>query len=268
MQETLCFQNESTSDYSPPPIISTINLENKKIYSVRDDLLIGGTKQRAIIPYLKKYMEKGIRHFIYASPFSGFAQVALAYGCQELGVDCTLFCEKDNDQYIHEFSLLSKTYGADIILCKSLAEADLSSQIFVNNNIKAQLIPLGFNDSEFRLLLEIEIEKHWYYLSSKQEIKEIWLPIGSGTLISVFRKVLGNHIKIHGVNVNVIPDSDYRIREILKNSLIEYHKCNQKLHDPCMDTIPIPSNKYYDAKLYQFLQTHASDEALWWNVSR
>ena len=65
-------------DYSPLPVVSKISLESKNIFAIRDDLLPGGTKQRAAIPYIHNEIKKGHRHFIYASPFSGFAQVALA----------------------------------------------------------------------------------------------------------------------------------------------------------------------------------------------
>jgi 1-aminocyclopropane-1-carboxylate deaminase/D-cysteine desulfhydrase-like pyridoxal-dependent ACC family enzyme len=255
-------------NYSPSPVVSKIDLGNKKIFSVRDDLLVGGTKQRAAVPYIEKLIEEGHRHFIYASPFSGFAQVALAYACKELGVDCTLFCEKDNDSLIHEFSMLAQSHGANIVLCETLADASMKSQDYASLNHGVMLIPLGFNDPHFKNLLKREISKHWDTLKADFKIVELWLPIGSGTLLSVFKEVVGPRVKLNGVNVNVLPDSDARIKLITGDSNITYFQSRQKFHEPCINLPPIPSNLYYDAKLFDFLEAHASDGAFWWNVAR
>jgi len=255
--------------YSPELIISKLRINNKTIYSVRDDLLIGGTKQRAAVPYIKNLIQKGFQHFIYASPFSGFAQVALAYSCQLLEVECTLFCEIDNERnQIHEFSQLAESYGAKIILCDNLSDANIYSKIYGEQSKNCRLIPLGFNDFEFKKLLADEIALQWKVVDKQYDIREIWLPIGSGTLLNVFKEVLGKNVKIHGVNVNVLSNSDKRIASLASDENINYYECEQRFHDPCRRVLPIPSNKYYDAKLFSYLESIASEGAFWWNVAR
>ena len=62
----------------------TIQLEqlqtnNGHVIVVRDDLLDGGTKQRAAVPFLMYFLQNGCKEFTYASPFSGFAQIGRAH---------------------------------------------------------------------------------------------------------------------------------------------------------------------------------------------
>lgn len=115
------------TNFSPSPFISQQIIPNGTIHIVRDDMLKGGTKQRAIIPYLRSLKSKGYKTFVYASPFSGFAQVALASGCQDLNLECILYCEQDqtiNDQGVsHKFTKLASSMGAKILLTKNLDEA-------------------------------------------------------------------------------------------------------------------------------------------------
>ncbi|MDH4469168.1 MAG: hypothetical protein QE271_14000 [Bacteriovoracaceae bacterium] len=261
--------NTVALDYSPELIISKLQINNKTIYSVRDDLLIGGTKQRAAVPYINNLIQQGVKHFIYASPFSGFAQVALAYSCELLEVECTLFCERDTEKnQIHEFSKLAEKYGAKIILCDNLSQASIYSMIYGDQSSHCKVIPLGFNDPEFKKLLAHEIGRQWKVVVKHYDIKELWLPIGSGTLLNVFKEVLGKEVNIHGVNVNVLPNSDKRIESILSDKDVIYYECKQKFHDPCLRELPIPSNKYYDAKLFSYLESYACEGAFWWNVAR
>ncbi len=256
-------------DYSPRPVVSPIQITDaKSMFVVRDDLLVAGTKQRAIIPYLKGLIEEGHNHFIYASPFSGFAQIALAYACKELGAQCTLFCEKESGEYVHEFSKIAKSFGARLILCHTLADAQAKSQSYAALQNRVKLIPLGFNSVAFRTLLEEEISRHWWALNSVYKIKELWLPIGSGTLLNVFKRVVGAEVKLVGVNVNVLPEADQRIASIAGDQRVTYLRSPQRFHDPCQDLPPVPSNLYYDAKLFSFFEEHAADGAFWWNVAR
>lgn len=77
--------------FSPPARLSRLTVKDKTIHVVREDLLPGGTKQRAVSHFISQSAESGRCQFVYASPFCGYAQVALAYVCRELGFPCTVF---------------------------------------------------------------------------------------------------------------------------------------------------------------------------------
>ena len=266
----------ASTDYSPLPVISSLRVENKSVLVARDDLLPGGSKQRGAMPYLRSLLASGCTHFVYASPFSGFAQVTLAFCCsklKEFGATCTIYCEKSPQGYFHEFALLARSYGADIILCESLADAhDRSLDMHFNKNDKgeATIVPLGFDDPLYIKLLKNEIKKHCIIIFSKYDISELWLPIGSGTLMKIFIKVVPDDIKIYGVNVNVLPEIDHRISTIIENERISYIKHEKKFHEAHKENVPVPSNIYYDAKVFAELvkRSNTPGTALWWNVAR
>ena len=113
---------------SPPVVVKDLYHKDKKFFVVRDDLLPGGSKQRACAPLLENLVRQGYQTFYYASPFAGFAQVALAYTCQQLNLKCVLFCEKDRTKVgvnlRHPFTALAASFGAEIHLVHSLDEAE------------------------------------------------------------------------------------------------------------------------------------------------
>lgn len=266
----------SLQDYSPLPILSDFTFGNRQLIVVRDDLLPGGSKQRGVMPYLKSLIASGRKHFVYASPFSGFAQVTLAFCTSNLkqsftGIKSTIFCEKSPDGDFHEYSRLAKSYGSRIVLCENLADAYDHALEEQFSDKQGTVIPLGFDDPIYRDLLGSEIKKCWQYITAQQKISELWLPIGSGTLMKVFRKIVSDNIKIYGVNVNVLPEIDRRISTIMQDKRVTYIKCEKKFHvaDDGGRT-PVPSNIFYDAKVFtEWLKTSSpSGGSLWWNVGK
>ena len=69
-----------------PPLIQEID----NLLVVRDDLLPGGTKRRAL-PVLMK----GKSEYVYASPVYGYGQVALAHVARESGKRATVFVRSE-----------------------------------------------------------------------------------------------------------------------------------------------------------------------------
>ena len=250
------------------PVIMPIRIKGRDLAIARDDLLEGGTKQRATIPYIQDCLSMGRQHFVYASPFSGFAQVALAHACQSLGTLCTIFCERDLNGEAHQFTVMAKSYGARIILCPSLGSAHEQSLDFCYNDSRKMLVPLGLNDELFRGHLRLNLAHHWQDLSSRYQFSELWLPVGSGTLLSVFKGIVGSETKIFAVNVNVLSEDDERIRRIKLDPKIHYIRHPKAFHAKSEVNTPVASNEYYDSKVFEIFKSEASSGALWWNVAR
>lgn len=263
--------HEQQNKISPPilkPVITPIRIQGRNLAIARDDLLEGGTKQRAAIPYIQDCLTMGRQHFVYASPFSGFAQVALAHACQSLGTTCTLFCERDLSGEAHEFTLMAQSYGARVILAPTLESAHEQSLEFCYNDQRKMLIPLGLNDELFRDHLRSNLTYHWQELIAAHHFPELWLPVGSGTLLSVFRNIVGAQTKIFAVNVNVLPEDDERITRIKRDPKIHYIRHPKAFHSKSGVNTPVASNEYYDSKVFEIFKDEASSGALWWNVAR
>ncbi|MBC7741809.1 MAG: hypothetical protein H7061_06415 [Bdellovibrionaceae bacterium] len=262
--------------FSPPVQISKLQVKNLSIdiHVVREDLLPGGTKQRAIIPFLQDLQKNNYNEFIYASPFCGFAQVALAYAGKHLGKKITIFCEtiknKEGDDAFHEMSLLAQSLGAHLIASANLTEAETLATEHVELNMTAFKIPLGFNHPAFILHYAKALADQYRILCDKLQFtpRALWLPIGSGTLAQLFRKVLSPETLINCVDVGVLPAADQRIASIHHMDNINFYRTDLQFHEECTMTPPLPSNKFYDAKVWQYIEQYGQHNDVWWNVAR
>ena len=255
-----------------PVEIDRISLDaDRSIFVLRDDLLPAGTKQRAVVPFLRELLKKGIREVVYASPFAGFAQVALAYGCQEVGILCHLFCERDPSQperRAHSFTELAESWGGRITLTENLAEAEIAARE-LSLSSDAHKIPLGFHCQEF--------QSHFYravsgVLSEARHIighlpTRTWLPVGSGTLTQAFRRAAPS-MKLCCVDVHVLPPHDLRLQALRALPGTLHYSAALPFAEAAQHLPPVPSNLHYDAKLWAVVQAEAEDGDLWWNVAR
>jgi hypothetical protein len=264
----------SLPEFSPNVVISHLPAWNGERVAVRDDLLQGGTKQRACAPFLQAMRDNGFRHFIYASPFSGFAQIALAYVCGKLDLECTIICEQDKRfpgaQKFHPFSLLAQSHGARLIMASNLSAAEERASLLEQEAPESFKIPLGFDCDEFKNNLEKELRVQWKVLEGELRgpIKNLWLPLGSGTLAKTFHRIVPSHIKIKCVNVHVLPKEDQRIKTISEIERVSIYSAPMLFHEAALDLPSIPSNIFYDAKLWNFINREGEDQDVWWNVAQ
>lgn len=258
---------------SPPVVLDKLRIGDRQIFVVRDDLLTGGTKQRACAPFLRELAEQGSEHFVYASPFSGFAQIALAFSCRQLGLACRLFCEADprgGEDGKHEFTRLAESFGAEVLLFETLAQAEAAAQEEVRRQPKMIKLPLGFDCEEFRRHLKQQLRLRWAEVLEDigGSPRQVWLPVGSGTLVKTFQKVLSPEIQIQAVNVHVLRADDQRILDVVNQSRVKVFSARMPFHERAQITPAVPSNAFYDAKLWEFILKFAQDGDLWWNVAR
>lgn len=245
---------------------------NRTILVVRDDLLPAGTKQRAILPLLQEFLANGITELTYASPFAGFAQVALAYGCHALNLRCTLFCESDpslEGTQAHMFTKLAESWGAKIVLVKSLSAAEREATAFAASR-EAYKIPLGFQCREFQKYFQAVVQASLDTI--RQQLgyapARAWLPIGSGTLAQAFHRASPAETHLCCVDVHVLPMDDLRIQSLRALPRIQYYSAKEEFREKARQPPPIPSNIHYDAKIWALVSEYAKDGDLWWNVAR
>lgn len=260
---------------SPDIQIDTLKIPRGRLFVVRDDLLQGGTKQRAALPFVRRQQKTGVREFVYASPFAGFAQVALASACAVVGVDCTLFCERDRSRedgafVPHDFSKLAASFGARLVICESLEEATRLTALHTCSRPSSSVIPLGFDCAEFREDLTREVSRQWSLVQrlTGRGSGTLWLPVGSGTLASVFRRVIEPERQIKAIDVRVLGSDDPRLRRVAELKGVLLHSAPQPFVERSRTLPPIASNVHYDAKLWEFILRDADDGDIWWNVAR
>ena len=256
-----------------PTQVSRVDLDQGSLIVLRDDLLPGGTKQRACVPFLEDRIAGGDRRFVYASPFAGFAQVALALACRELGVECRIFAEEDKTALLpgcpHPFTAIAANAGAEVKIVKTLNVAEEQAQQYARESASNH-IPLGFAHEAFRERFRTVLARCWEEILAKTRapIRRVWVPVGSGTIASCLRAVLPDEIELLLVNVKVLGDQDPRIQKLLSLPIVCYHSTEEEFHQPARILPPLPSNTHYDAKLRRLIRMNALANDLWWNVAR
>lgn len=215
-----------------------------KIIVVRDDLLPGGTKSR-VIPALLS----GASEFVYASPAYGYAQVALAHACRAAGFAATIFTAKRNE--LHPRTREAKDAGAKIVMVPHgyLSNVQAKAKAYAAAT-GAKLLPFGLDVPEMAAGLRAVAESVDYVPS------EVWTVAGSGTLSRALQAAWPE-ARFYAVQVGAEP----------KAGRAEVLKASEKFEQDARMKPPFPSCSNYDAKAWAFIQSRASEGALFWNVA-
>lgn len=264
---------QNHSSWSPPVQLTPLLVGERGLYVAREDLLPGGTKQRAIIPFLIERSSYGAREFVYAGPFCGFAQIALAVSCHALRLKARLFCEADPvTGGAHAYSKLAQDWGAEISLHSSLAQAELAARTYASKrDERCYHIPLGFAHPRYLELLGRELSGQLLEMESQLGTtpRRLWLPIGSGTLARAFASSLNpRRWSLVCVDVRVLPPEDARIRHWEMAPEVEFKRVPERFAEPAVELPQLPSNLHYDAKLWRHFASEGRDGDVWWNVAR
>ncbi len=226
----------------PEPVIQ----EHNGIFVVRDDLLAGGTKVRALPVLLS-----GADEFVYASPVYGFAQIALAHCAARIGKKSLIFCARR--KLVHARTLAAYRAGANVF------QVDCGYMSVVKARAKehcqrtgAKLLPFGLDDPRFISELSAVVARS---LRGRQP-KEIWCAAGSGVLCRAICAALPS-TQVNAVRVGAEPNV----------GRAKVWTAPEKFEQDARIKPPFPSCSNYDAKVWQFIKRNASPGAYFWNVA-
>lgn len=226
----------------PKPVVE----EHSGILVVRDDLLKGGTKMRAIMPLIESSLAA---EFVYASPAQGYAQVALAFCAAMAGRKATVFTAKRKQ--VHPLTLQAKQAGAKIVMVPHgyLNVVQARAREYARE-VGAYMVPFGVDDP--RCMAHIA--------NAAQSIgiqpAEVWTVAGSGVLTRSLQ------IAWPSARFNAI---------VVGKKDSNTGKANRIIHPDAFDVParllpPFPSAKNYDAKAWEYIKRQARVGALFWNV--
>lgn len=224
----------------PKPVIE----RQGRVFVLRDDLIEGGTKRRILPALLNNASE-----FVYASPAYGYAQIALAHACREAGYGATIFVAKRKE--LHERTREAIKAGAKIVQVPYgyLSNIQAKAKAYAEAT-GAHLMPFGIDVPEMKrgiqsLATELDIEP-----------KEVWTVAGSGTLTRALQ--------------DVWKDAQFytvRIGAGFEGLRAKVLQAPEKFEENAKVKPPFPSCSNYDAKAWRFIEEHASNGALFWNVA-
>lgn len=224
----------------PSPKIETI----QGIKVVRDDLILGGTKVRALPVLLK-----GNDSFSYASPASGYAQAAIAVVCKLMRKRCQIHVPKRTKET--KPTKLAREHGAEVInhvpgylsVCEARA-------VRLAEQSGYTVLPFGLDDPRFiEALADIAS-------SMPVHPDEVWSVAGSGVLQRALQ-LAWPRARFFAVQIGKVPDA----------GRADVHIAPEKFEQPAAVQPPFPSVDYYDAKAWAFVKKHATKGALFWNVA-
>lgn len=227
-------------DRFPTPVLEQVG----DVIVVRDDLLAGGTKVRALAGLLE-----GVPEVVYASPVAGYAQIALAIAARRAGVRATVFCAQR--RVLHPRTAAAQSAGARIVQVPvgymSVVKARARAYCAVSG---ARLLPFGFDDPVFLCALA-EVARGLPIAP-----REVWSVAGSGVLTRALQAAWPS-AAFHAVVIGAAPIAG-RAR---------LYVAPERFEQDARTPPPFPSCSNYDAKAWRFIQAHAQPGALFWNVA-
>jgi hypothetical protein len=226
---------------------------------LRDDLLQGGTK--SIL--LSTLDEPNITEYVYASPAYGGFQIALSMYCRSINKTATIFCATRKTK--HPNTLKCIEYGANIVEveCGYLSVVEKRARDYIIGKVNVEKIVFGSKTEPNIDLLANRTKAVIEHLG--REPDEIWVAVGSGTLISGILRAVSSNVKVFGVIVG----ADFTTETEYKNlTLIKYPKAFDKVSKI---KIGFPSMPNYDLKAFELClkyNTVIPDNKmiLFWNV--
>jgi hypothetical protein len=212
---------------------------------VRDDMLPGGTKRRAIHVLFDEH-----ETYAYASPVYGYAQLALAYAARDHGKKAVVFCAKRKEH--HQLTIEAAAAGATIYEVENgyLSVVKARAREYCHYH-GWSLLPFGLDDPRFVNALA-EVARRLPITPA-----EVWSITSSGTLTRALQLAWPD-AKFYGVRVGAEPDA----------GSATVYRAAEKFERPSKTPPPFPSCPNYDAKLWSFVKQHASPGALVWNVGK
>ncbi len=220
-------------------------------FVLRDDIVPGGTKRRALGVLLRRDTEN-----VYAGPAFGYAQVALAYAAADRKALATVFVAKRAEPTA--LSLEAKRAGAKVVQIAFGRLSNVRAKAREYCELTgAQLLPFGLDDDAFRAKLAVlaqAVRCDGFAVGTR----EVWCACGSGTLTRALQTAFPEAAHV-AVLVGTEAGNPGRARVM---------HAPEPFEKPAVEPPPFPSAAHYDAKVWRLFREQAKPGALFWNVGR
>lgn len=148
--------------------LPTIITQHEGLNIIRDDVIFGGTKMRAILQLMKQFKKDGYSQFAYVGPVTGFAIIAISLGA--FALDCeSYFWSKDYNLPKKPLQqiLIEELPGAhlEMVSAADAKIAQLACDFVYNSGDKAKLLSIGNMTKEYPNALRETIRNNDVYLA-------------------------------------------------------------------------------------------------------
>jgi len=256
----LVFQRSETIPrelYDPKIVVNKITTNNIKLNVISDNLIIGGTKTRAILKYLSSILNDNINTLIYLGASNGYAQVAFAYSLYLLksNIKLIIYFQKTKLYEANKLKSISKYIYHNIEYIEVAKPfREIWSLIDEKLNDTTLLIPFGLNDPIYRNYFYESLNYH--LVDYKNKIKRLWIVGGSGTLFTTLYNILvDTFFNVVQVGKDIKLDDEH--------DRVKLYKSSYKLYLPIEKNIPYPTLKSYDGKIWEFSDEFKDGDYIW-----
>ena len=258
--------NKFNDIYNPKFIVKPVFIGDRKINVIRDDLLEAGSKQRAMIPFFKNHKST---EFVYVSPFTGSAQITLAYSALVTGKKVTVFMDKRRPR--HPLTIKALSYGVLNLIevpygnfkkLNKMADNYVTKIKKEKGNDYITHFSLGFANKEYIKLLSTQFKNALPNELVKNSPARIWVPTGSTALLNALYDVFPNtHFLAVQTGKTVWDDQIDLNRTTL-------YRSEEFFYDYAKEQPPFPTTKTYDAKSWTFVKQFGKDGDLLLNITK
>lgn len=225
--------------------------EHEGVLVVRDDRVDGGTKVRAIPALLEAI--GAAEEVVYASPASGYAQVALSIAAPLTGRRATIFTADRAAPHARTIEAIRHGAWIEMVSPGYMTVVAARARAYCAEK-GATLLPFGLDHPAVLDAIADAAR------ATGVEPDEVWAVAGSGTLIRSLTQAWPR-ARFHAVRVGAVPD-------VGDATLHTYPRPFEK---PSRVAPPFPSVDNYDAKGWEMLTEQwgpaERDGVLFWNVA-
>lgn len=256
--------------YNPKIIPENHAYAGKKFTVIRDDKLVGGTKQRGLVPFMENSDNK---IFVAYGASTGYAQIALAYAAKLTGKRGVTFIYKKAEDSIAT-TRLKQLFGSTAIVeignHESMDKLREKALLYVTNcttfNQKPMLLELGISNGDYINYLVASLKTAW---PNNFHPARLWLVAGSGTILKALDTILPRtKFIVVQVGRKIWPDQLERADPASPKtdppyiSPLKFYDDVQRNDEP-----PYDSLLSYDAKLWPFFKKHGKNGDCIFNVA-
>jgi len=235
------------------PLSDPIIEEHEGFQIVREDLINGSSKVRA-----SDYLVKGlteIDELVYGScPATGHAQIALSVLAKRYGKKCVVFMAERSLNNLTKQQKHALAEGVDFKWVNPgyLNVTEKRARDYAEESDRRLLVPIGVDHPA--------VVASYAVVARRMGIqpKEVWTVGSSGTLTRGLQAGWPD-ADFHCVSVG--HKGDFGRATVYRHPMIFGQDVKAK------DMPPFPSVSNYDAKAWKYMKEHASEGALFWNVS-
>lgn len=243
--------------YNPPMVITKYKYNNMNFSVFRDDALMAGTKQRAIVDVLQRINKK---KFIYAGPIQGFAQIALAYGARLTHKTAVLFLTKKYPRTnATQFALSFNSVELHEIENGYLKKLQEHAEKYHKENPDSYLLSFGCGEKTYTDILKKNMREA---IPKNISPARIWIVAGSATVLNILYKIFPKtYFLVVQVGKKIWDDQLDLKRTTLFIS-------DEKYIEPARELPPYPTVATYDGKLWTFFKKHGKSGDYIYNIAK